>query len=103
VIDALRLTCWVAILAAVIFPAIAYAGDEDSRPAYMIYIDPETGKYTTDDPDVVNTNAPVVPVSPASEDNFPSTTLYVLIGGALAMLLAGAMLKHQRRQHSGKK
>ncbi len=28
----------------------AFGGDEDRNPPYMIYIDPETGRYTTEDP-----------------------------------------------------
>lgn len=28
----------------------ALGGDEDRDPPYMIYIDPETGRYTTEDP-----------------------------------------------------
>lgn len=34
----------------------ATGGDEDERPPYMIYIDPETGKYTTEDPMLKSTN-----------------------------------------------
>ena len=98
--DALRLACWVAILAAAVLPATVYAGDEDSKPAYMIYINPETGKYTTEDPDAGNSNVPVVPARPASGDSNPGSPLFIVIGAVLAALLVGAMLKHQRRQHS---
>ena len=96
--DALRLACPLAILAAVLLPAIAYAGDEDSKPAYMIYIDPDTGKYTTEDPDAGNTNAPIVPARPASGESNPSSPLLIVIGCALAALLVGGLLQHQRRQ-----
>ena len=100
-IDALRLTCWLlAILAAVVLPTTAYPGDDDTKPAYMIYIDPDTGKYTTEDPDAGSTNAPVVPARPASGDSNPGSPLFIVIGGALAVLLVGVMLKRQRRQHS---
>ena len=97
-IDALRLTCWVAILAVAVLPTTAYPGDEDTKPAYMIYIDPDTGKYTTEDPDAGNTNAPVVPARPASGDRNPSSLLFIVIGGALAVLLIGGLIKHQRGQ-----
>ncbi len=97
-IDALRLTCWVAILAAAVLPTTAYPGDEDTKPAYMIYIDPDTGKYTTEDPDAGNTNAPVVPARPASGNSQTKQSLFILGGGVLALLLVGGLLKHQRRQ-----
>jgi len=96
---ALRLVFRVIILAAVLLTGTAYPGDEDSKPGYMIYIDPETGKYTTEDPDAGNTNAPpVVPARPASGDSDPGSPLVIVIGGVLAVLLVGVMLKHQRRQ-----
>ena len=98
--DALRLACWVAILAAAVLPATVYAGDEDSKPAYMIYIDPETGKYTTEDPDAGNTNAPVVPAGPATGDSNPGSPLFIVIGAALAVLFVVGLLKHQRRQET---
>jgi len=99
VTDVWRLACPLVILAAALLPTTAFAGDEDTKPAYMIYIDPETGKYTTDDPDAGNTNAPVVPARPASGEGNPSSPLLIVIGGALAVLLIGGLLKHQRRQH----
>ena len=96
--DALRLAGPLAILAAVLLPAIAYPGDEDTKPAYMIYIDPETGKYTTEDPGSGNTNAPIVPARPASGESNPSSPLLIVIGCALAALLVGGLLQHQRRR-----
>ena len=76
----------------------AYPGDEDTKPAYMIYIDPDTGKYTTEDPDAGNTNAPVVPARPASGNSQTKLTLLIVGGSVLAVLLVGGLLKHQRRQ-----
>ncbi len=98
VIDVWRLACALAILAAALLPATAYAGDEDTKPAYMIYIDPETGKYTTEDPDAGNTNAPIVPARPASGNSQQKLTLLIVGGSVLAALLVGGLLKHQRRQ-----
>ena len=100
VIDVWRLACPLAILAAALLPATAYAGDEDSKPAYMIYIDPETGKYTTEDPDAGNTNAPIVPARPTSGESNPGSPLLIVIGGALAVLLVGGLLNHQRRRET---
>ncbi len=96
--DALRLAGPLAILAAVLLPAIAYPGDEDTKPAYMIYIDPETGKYTTEDPEAGNTNDSVVLAKPASGNSQQKLTLLIVGGSVLAALLVGGLLKHQRRQ-----
>ncbi len=97
-IDVWRLACPLAILAAALLLATAYAGDEDSEPAYMIYIDPDTGKYTTEDPDAGDTNAPIVPARPASGESDPSSPLLIVIGFALAALLVGGLLQHQRKR-----
>ena len=99
-IDALRLACWVAILAAAVLPTTAYPGDEDTRPAYMIYIDPDTGKYTTEDPEAANKNTSVVPATPASANSQHKKSLLIVVGGALAVLLVVGLLKHQRRQET---
>ncbi len=98
VTDALRLACRVAILAAALLSATAYPGDEDTKPAYMIYIDPETGKYTTEDPEAANQNDSVVHAKAASGNSQPKLPLLIVGGSALAMLLVGGLLKHQRRQ-----
>ena len=96
--DALRLACLLAILAAALLPAIAYAGDEDSKPAYMIYIDPETGKYTTEDPDAASKRDSIVPAKPASGTSQLKLPLLIVGGCALAVLLIGGLLQHQRRR-----
>ena len=92
--DALRLAGPLAILAAVLLPAIAYPGDEDTKPAYMIYIDPETGKYTTEDPASGNTNDSVVPARPASGESNPGSPLPIVIGCPLAAFPLGALPHH---------
>ena len=98
--DALRLAGPLAILAAVLLPAIAYPGDEDTKPAYMIYIDPETGKYTTEDPEAANKNTSVVPAQPVSGNRQTKLLLLVVGGCAAAVLLVGGLLRHQRRQET---
>ena len=98
VIGVWRLAWPLAILAAALLPAIAYAGDEDSKPAYMIYIDPETGKYTTEDPETANMNTNVVPAEPMSGNSQPKKSLLIVVGGALVALLVGGLIQHQRGQ-----
>ena len=97
--DALRLVCRVAILVAALLTVTAYPGDEDSKPAYMIYIDPETGKYTTEDPEAANKIDSFVPAKPVSGNGQPKLPLLIVGGCALAVLLVGGLLKYQRRQH----
>ncbi len=97
--DALRLACPLVILAAVLLPATAYPGDEDTKPAFMIYIDPETGKYTTEDPEAGNTNDSIVRAKPASGNSQLKLSWLIVGGSALAVLLVGGLLKHQRRLH----
>ncbi len=74
-------------LAALLVAANAPAGDDDERPAYMIYIDPETGRYTTEDPfgDAPDqqTPAPAPPAAPRS-DRAASTTNWLRIAAAAA-------------------
>lgn len=41
---------FVLVAALLLGPLYTRAGDEDREPAYLIYIDPETGRYTTRDP-----------------------------------------------------
>ena len=98
-INALRLVCSLAFLAAALLPATAFPGDEDTKPAYMIYIDPETGRYTTEDPDTDRTNDPVAPERQASENSEPERPLLIVVGSVLAVLLVSGLLRHQRRQH----
>jgi hypothetical protein len=76
-----------------------YAGDDDKPPAYKIYIDPETGKYTTEDPGAMAENAPViqpptVAATDASSSKFP---VLIVATGVAVMLLAGGLLRHQWR------
>lgn len=88
------------VLAALLVAANATAGDDDERPAYMIYIDPETGRYTTEDPfaDVPDprTAAPAPPVAPGS-DRTASTTNWLRIAAvaAAAVVLLAFAGRHQ--------
>lgn len=74
-----------------------YSGDEDKDPAYMIYIDPETGKYTTEDPSVDATpDAAAVP-SQSPRANRSNTPYLVAVTSLLAILLVFAIVKHKRK------
>jgi hypothetical protein len=122
VIDIDRLGRLVALLAAslIIMSFPAYAGDDDKAPAYMIYIDPETGKYTTTRPHSVGTadaaqQSAQASDAPATADVRPTaaaqptsdvqrSNLPLIIAGAsvLAALLVAGVVRTQRKQfHSG--
>ena len=81
-----------------LLPAVANGGDEDQEPAYMIYIDPETGKYTTEDPDAVDSSATKVARRDETETHSSSPLTLLIIGaGAAIGLLAVGLTKYQRK------
>lgn len=84
-----------AVLACAAAPALA--GDDDKAPAYKIYIDPETGRYTTEDPEAAQPAAAVPPpaAAGASKDRLP-----MLAGGAIVAGLAGFVLFARRRRNA---
>jgi len=101
----------------------AFTGDDDKAPAYMIYIDPETGKYTTTRPHSVGTataaeqltdaqaapNAPpvvdaqpMVSVQSTSDVQTSNHALIIAGAGVLVALLLAGIIKNQRKDlHSG--
>jgi len=92
-----RLADLAVILAAVLLPTTAWCGDEDSEPAYMIYVDPETGKYTHEDPDsATQIVAPAAKQAPT--DTQPGSPLLIVAGGVLAALLVVGLLKHKYKR-----
>jgi hypothetical protein len=93
---ALRLACLSVTLAASILPITVWSGDEDSKPGYMIYIDPETGKYTHEAPD--SATQIVAPAKPAPSESQPGSALLIVAAGVLAALLVVGLVKHQRKQ-----
>lgn len=77
----------------------AFGGDDDKQAAYKIYIDPETGRYTTEEPDA--TAKPPSPFAdpPRLDDRKPlSPVLVGAVMGLLALASAGIILK--RRRHN---
>jgi len=73
----------------------AYCGDEDSTPAYLIYIDPETKRYTTDDPGVAAAREAVAP-APASDNNH----LLLAVLGAAAVLVAVVYVRNRQKSNA---
>jgi hypothetical protein len=72
------------------------AGDDDKAPAYKIYIDPETGKYTTRDPDAAE--ASQLTAQPAAKAESGDTTELPLLLTAAAMIVAVAVFVLVSRQ-----
>ena len=91
-----RIACLPVILAAVLLPATVWPGDDDSKPVYMIYIDPETGKYTKEDPNIATHI--VAPANQAPTDRQSGSPLLIVASSVLALLLVVGLLKHQRKQ-----
>jgi LPXTG-motif cell wall-anchored protein len=76
-----------------LYSACAYCGDEDRAPAYLIYIDPETQKYTTDDPGVATR-----PETAATAQTSPENNSALLAAvSVLAILVAIVVLKRRRK------
>ena len=87
-----------AICLALMSPLTAVAGDEDKAPAYRIYIDPETGTYTTEDPEATTASATPVVGREKSDLASSSDLLLLLIGaGAVIALVAGGLFKYQQK------
>ena len=77
--------------------AAAVAGDEDEKPAYLIYIDPETGKYTTEDPEFAD--GPEMPAGPVQNVEDPALNLPLLLLAAVVIvaMLVGGLYRQQRK------
>ena len=86
---------WLAVLISfsLLFSMPAAGSDDDERPAYMIYIDPETGKYTTEDP---YGNAEEK-TNPGTENTGLKVTA-IIAGALLIMVVAGYALRTNGRQ-----
>ena len=85
-----------------LLPVAAIAGDEDRRPAYMIYIDPVTGKYTTEDPENPDPDGDEGPTAlPSAEHDTEKKQwdlpMLLLAGGVVVAMLVGAYYRQQRK------
>ena len=90
-----------ALLATTGSGGIAMAGDEDQEPAYKIYIDPETGKYTTEDPEAAAAdNVAAVPAAPATPGPAGPGTGFVVAGAVIALVAGGLIWLQQHKQVS---
>ena len=96
-IDTLRNALGLTILAVSLLPGIVSAGDEDSKPAYMIYIDPDTGRYTTVDPHADEVSDRVVRTEPAPDIDGPKLPARIVGATALAVLVIGAVIILRRK------
>ncbi len=91
---------------ALLLPIAAIAGDEDRGAAYMIYIDPETGKYTTLDPELNDGTHPTAEVrateSPRRNTAVPDPVtrriVQVISAAAVALVLVAAGMTIVRRR-----
>jgi hypothetical protein len=93
-----------AITAATLAAAAAsLAGDEDQDPAYLIYIDPETGRYTTEDPAAGAERTGPLPIDAAEPAAASRPTPYrgaltAISAAAIALLCAVAVWQVARRR-----
>lgn len=94
-------------LAALLGPLPSVASDNDEQPVYKIYIDPETGKYTTEDPLAADREPPAPAVTAESTTAAPAAGVprqnrYAAVAAALLILLvlvAGRMLVRRSSTH----
>lgn len=87
----------VAMFACLLLTAPAFSGDDDKASAYKIYIDPETGKYTTEDPHAAAALAAVaLPSSGRNQDD--SHWRLVSVAAVILALSLAVVLMMRRRQ-----
>ncbi len=82
--------------------AAAFAGDEDRAPAYKIYVDPETGQYTTEDPFAEPDSGTVASAMPQRADDAaaPAATGRVIAMAAIIGISAAGFIFYRRRYAS---
>lgn len=76
----------------------AISGDDDKESAYMIYIDPETGKYTTQDPHATATADPVAVLPNVRHENDASWRL--VMAAASILVISFAVISIMRRRQT---
>ena len=76
----------------------AISGDDDKESAYMIYIDPETGKYTTQDPHATATHGPLE-VSP-NVGNEDDSGWRLFMAAASILVMSFAVISIMRRRQT---
>lgn len=82
---------WLALVSlALLATSPVSASDSDVRPAYLIYIDPDSGKYTTSDPSLAPDSKPAsAEFEPAPIRSPERSKLPLLLGSALLVLVIG--------------
>lgn len=79
-----------------------WSGDDDKAPAYKIYIDPETGKYTTRDPDATDTAQVTVQPAAAEDAGAPELPLLLTAAGLIVAMAAFVVINKQRKQNDSR-
>ena len=83
----------------------AIAGDDDKPLPYMIYVDPETGKYVTVDPAAGHAAASSAKPSPELENvrkpaHFPAVSMQTISIASVLLLLLWAGIKWLARRRA---
>ena len=92
-----------AVIVLWVVSAPAYCGDEDRGLAYKIYIDPETGKYTTEDPHDAAESPDTVAVPGRSLDAEQSNSALLItsMGLVAVLLVIGAAWRRHKINQMG--
>lgn len=86
----------VVLLCAMLAAVNVRAGDDDKPPPYRIYIDPETGRYTTEDPLAKLEDMPVVKApAPVVDDADRSAAILSVV--VITGLAAAAIMLYRRQ------
>lgn len=93
-----RLRLGASAVAAQLAAVPARAGDDDKPPAYKIYIDPETGKYTTEDPGTAEQAQLTVRPAAAEDAGAADLPLLLTAAGVIAALAAFVLVSKHLRQ-----
>ena len=86
-----------ALLIGTLMSGQAISSDDDEKPPYMIYVDPVTGKYTTEDPYRENAVDLAQDTKPDTKDgnsvSFEAIVISLLLLATIALVL--------KRRHAG--
>ncbi|NNC78075.1 MAG: hypothetical protein HKN77_08950 [Woeseiaceae bacterium] len=86
-----------AIVACSLLMAPAFSGDDDKASAYKIYIDPDTGRYTTQDPHATAVPDPAA-MSPVTRQRDDSLWRLVMAAASILVISFAVISIMRRRQ-----